>query len=126
MCHKRSWPCKGLAAKGHDRGYHSLFTSFSSALHGDVTFHILAKGLMILLPKLRPPRQSLESLGQGQGATARGALAVDSFHSQLGYARVFGGLPTTNNWPGYFPRIGVRKYKKLLRSSSRLKRIKEV
>lgn len=58
MSHKLSRPYKGLAAKGHDRGYHSLFTSFSSMLHGDVTFCVLAEGLIISLPELPKPNNS--------------------------------------------------------------------
>lgn len=58
MFHKLSCPCKGLAAKEHDRGYQSLFTSFSSVLHGYVTFRVLAEGLMIWLPELHNPNNS--------------------------------------------------------------------
>lgn len=47
MFHKLSWPCEGLAAKRHDRGYHSLFTRLSSILLGDMTFSVLTEGLII-------------------------------------------------------------------------------
>lgn len=51
MFHKLCWPCKGLVAEEHDRGYHAVY-KFSSALHGDVTFCVLAEGLIISLPEL--------------------------------------------------------------------------
>lgn len=125
MFHKRSWPCTQLAAKGRDRGYHSLFTSFCSALHGDVTFHVLAKGLMIRLPELHPPKQFPEPLGQGGGERTCGALAVGTFSQSAGiYARLRGS--PHRKWPGYFPKVSVMKDKKKeLRSCSRLRRIKE-
>lgn len=64
MFHKLCWACEGLAAKGHDHGYHSLFTNLSSSLHGDVTFRVLAEGLIISLLELRECKQLLETLAQ--------------------------------------------------------------
>lgn len=122
--YKLSWPCRGLAANGHDRGYHSLFTSFLSALHVDVTFCVLHEGLIIQLPGLHKLKQFPESLGQDSRSKVQRGTGCGHVFTVSSQMCVFNSVPTRNNRTEHFKNASVMKDKQRLRNCSRLKEIK--
>lgn len=122
--YKLSWPCRGLAANGHDRGYHSLFTSFLSALHVDVTFCVLHEGLIIQLPGLRKLKQFPESLGQDSRSKVQRGTGCGHVFTVSSQMCVFNSVPTRNNRTEHFKNASVMKDKQRLRNGFRLKEIK--
>lgn len=103
-----------------------LFTSFSAPC-GDVTFRVLAEGLIIWLPELHKPKQFPESLGQIWRRKARRGAGCGHMFTVSWDLCVSSRFPHHRQLACTLQKMSVSwKTKKGLRNCSRLKEIKEM